>query len=63
MSEEFKGVKFIREDVKSTESQVVVVKGEAIVDEYKKINANGYTVSSILLCEDGTIIFYIEEGN
>jgi len=59
---EHDGVRFIRDDVKCTNSQMCVIDGSSVVDEYKRIISSGFIVSSLILCKDGSIMFYVEDG-
>lgn len=56
-----KGVRFIRDDVTCTNSKIHVMDGEKVVNEYKNLISTGLIVSSLVLCEDGSLIFYLEE--
>lgn len=57
----FNGVLFTREELKCTFSKVIPLDAEEIVKKYTELTHDGYIPSSIVLCEDGTLLMYVED--
>lgn len=54
--EEYNGVKFIRTDIEECDDFTIVIPAEEIVKAYMDQFEIGNVVTSLLLCEDGSML-------